>query len=131
MNTSYDDIYTEFITNTKTDDINLPNSQEKTYDSIHSAIRHYNNRLRDNLNFDDDNENVDRSLNNDELLLIAHYLRISFLKNQKSEFVTTWSPFEKDIGIKNYQSQVKALQETINEEESTIEKIIFNSMTSI
>ncbi|ETT49346.1 hypothetical protein BSK66_26740 [Paenibacillus odorifer] len=128
MNTTYDEIYTEFITNTKTDNINLPKTNTQMYNSIHSAIRHYNVRLRDDLSFNDESETVDRTLNNDELILISHYLRLSFLENQWIEYTTTWNPFEKDIGIKNYQSQNKAMQSLVELEKKEIEAIIFSSM---
>ncbi|MNP80166.1 hypothetical protein D3C76_1781810 [compost metagenome] len=44
------------------------------------------------------------------------------------EYTTTWNPFEKDIGIKNYQSQNKAMQILVELEKKEIEAIIFSSM---
>lgn len=125
--TSYDEIYTEFITNCKTDDINLPNTTEKIYDAIRSAVKHFNVRLGDNLKCDDLSESVDRELGDFEILLLAHYLRLTFLKNQLTYSTSLWQPFARDIGLKNYQSQVKSLEFLIEDEKNTIERLIMNN----
>lgn len=122
--TTYDDIYTEFITKCQTDTINLPSTTDKIYDTIHSAIRHFNSRLRDTLSWDDLSESVDRDLSNDELILLAHFLRLSFLENQLISFSTIWQPFQSDIGLRNYQSQVKSLESLVTMEKDLIESLI-------
>jgi len=124
--TTYDDIYTEFLTKCKTDSINLPSNEMQIYDAIHSAIRHFNNRLRDDLGWDDQSEIVDRELNNDELTILAHFLRLSFLENQHISFTTLWQPFQSDIGLRNYQSQVKSLESLIAYENKVIDGLINN-----
>lgn len=124
--TTYDEIYTEFITKCQTDSINLPNTDPQIYDAIHSAVRHFNNRMRDELSWDDDLESVDRVLDNDELIILAHFLRLSFLENQQISFTTLWQPFQGDIGLKNYQSQVKSLESLIAYENKFIDGLINN-----
>lgn len=111
----------------KTDPINIPKGNEPKYDMIHSAIYLYNNRLRDyDLKFDDSTEEVNRELNPDELMIVARYMRLTFLENQLTEFSTLYQPFSADIGLKNYQGQVKALQLLIDNEKTKIERIIDN-----
>lgn len=127
--TTYDEIFTEFISITKTDPFNIPTLTPKIHDLIHSAIRHYNNRMRDTLSYNDTAETVDRILNDDELIIIAHYLRFSFLENQLINFTTIWQPFEKDIGLKNYGSQAKSLEVLIDNEKIEIESLINNTQT--
>jgi hypothetical protein len=127
--TSYDIIWTEFIGNCETEDINLPNTQEKIYDAIHSAVRKFNSRLERAVSYDDLNEIISEDLNDSDLLNLAHMLRWAFLRNQKTFFVTTWQPFQQDIGLKNFKAQVDGLQELINDAEKEIENIIRNSAT--
>ncbi|MED1665773.1 hypothetical protein [Brevibacillus laterosporus] len=125
-NTTYDQIYTTFITRCKVDDLELPQNDEQIYDFIHGAIMDYNNRLREDIDWDDTSETVSKKLPNDDLLLLAHYLRITFLKNQLIYFTNTWQPFTKDIGLKNYQAQLRSLDTLVANEEKKIENIIQN-----
>ncbi|MFI2856801.1 hypothetical protein ACH6EH_06645 [Paenibacillus sp. JSM ZJ436] len=125
--TTYDSIFTQFIAINKTDPINIPTSDEGKYNMIHSAIVLYNNRMRDEeLGYDDTIEQVNRSLSHDEILIVSRYMRLTFLENQLTEFATLYQPFAADIGLRNYQSQVKALQTLIDNENSKIERIIDN-----
>ncbi|QDX94747.1 hypothetical protein EEL30_22150 [Brevibacillus laterosporus] len=125
-NTTYDQIYTTFITRCKVDDLELPQNDEQIYDFIHGAIMDYNNRLREDIDWDDTSETVSKKLPNDDLLLLAHYLRITFLKNQLIYFTNTWQPFTKDIGLKNYQAQLRSLDTLVANEEKKVENIIQN-----
>ncbi|MGG1444786.1 hypothetical protein ABE354_22560 [Brevibacillus laterosporus] len=125
-NTTYDEIYTTFINRCKVDDLELPQNDEQRYNFIRGAIMDYNNRLQENLDWDDTSEAVSRELTVDDLLLIAHYLRLTFLKNQLIYFTNTWQPFTKDISLKNYQAQLRSLDSLISFEEKKIESIIQN-----
>jgi hypothetical protein len=127
--TNYDVIWTEFIENCQTDDINLPDMDDKIYEVIHSAVRHYNTRLHVSLTYDDILEQVNKDLVDWEIVLLAHYLRLSFLENQLIHLSSMWSPFQKDIGIKNYQEQSRNLKELIDREDSKIEGIITQNFT--
>lgn len=125
--TSYDDIYTAFITNCQTEDINLPESDEKIYDAIHAAIRSYNNKFRTNITCDDNQEAVNAEFNDDDLLIVSHYLRLSFLENQLIYFTTTWQPFSKELGLKNYQTQAKSLELLVDLQKQRIDEVIRNT----
>lgn len=124
--TSYDKIWTTFLENCKVDDIDLPQTNEKIYETIKNAVLHFNNRLRDTLQCDDVNEQVNRDLTDDELLILVHYIRYIFLKNQHTYFVNLWQPFQKEVGLKNYNVQLKSLEATINNEKNEIEELILN-----
>lgn len=126
---SYDDLYTEFLSITKTDPINIPTEEDKIYDAIHSAIRHYNNRMLSDISYDDETETIIGELNNDALIIMAHFLRLAFLENQLIHFTTLWQPFAQDIGLRNYQAQVKALQYQIERQESKLDQLINRTMT--
>lgn len=126
--TSYDTIWISFLNNCKSSDIDLPQEPDKIYDTIHNAIRHFNNRMRDELSWDDALEQVDRELSNDHLLILSHYIRLIFLINQKTYFQNLWQPFQKDVGFKNFSTQLKSLEFSITEQQGTIDRLILNSL---
>jgi hypothetical protein len=123
--TTYDDIFTTFISINKTNPVNIPNDDEKKYDMIHSAVLHYNNRMRASITWDDTLEELSIKLDNDQLILIAHYLKLSCLENDLDYFVSVWSGFQSELKG-NYRDQQKGKQELVNREDDIIEKIIFN-----
>jgi hypothetical protein len=124
--TSYDIIWTTFLENCKVDDIDLPQTDDKMYEAIKNAVLHFNNRLRDTLQCDDTNEQVSRDLTDDDLLILAHYIRYIFLKNQHTYFINLWQPFQKEIGLKNYKTQVDSLEMSMKMEKGEIEELIMN-----
>lgn len=131
MNTSYDEIYSTFMDNNLAEDIILPQRDSGKYEFIRNGVRFYNNEERDNIECDDQEENVGRKLNNDEILIIAHYIRYAFLKNQLTAFVTTWQPFEKDMGMKNYAHQRRGMELVIADCFATIIRLRHNKEDDI
>ncbi|NOL36848.1 hypothetical protein [Bacillus safensis] len=128
MNTTYDQIWQCFLDNCKTSDINLPSDDEGIYSQIKNASLLFNNRFRDNrITCDNDTETVDRLLNEDDLLILGNYIRLVFLKNELTAYSSTWQPFSKDIGTTHFSAQIKALESQVNEQQRTIDKIIFNT----
>jgi hypothetical protein len=125
--TTYDQIWTTFLNNCKVSDIDLPQTNEKIYETIHNAILHFNNRLRENVKYDDASEVLDRDLSDDHLLILAHYIRLIFLKNQKTYFESVWQPFQGDIGLRNFSTQLKSLENSVQEQEKLIERLILNT----
>jgi Mg/Co/Ni transporter MgtE len=123
--TTYDDIFTTFISINKTNPVNIPTDDEKKYDMIHSAVLHYNNRMRASITWDDELEQLSIDLDNDQLILIAHYLKLACLENDLDYFVSVWSGFQSELKG-NYRDQQKGKQELVNREDDIIEKIIFN-----
>lgn len=122
-NTKYDEIYTEFLNNCATDDINLPNTDGKRYIAIQSAIRYFNYLTEMNVLCDDTTEAVNKELTNNELLLVSHSLRLAFLENQLIHLTTIYSPFQKEIGIKNYQEASRNFKELVSSEKMVIDNI--------
>lgn len=124
--TTYDSIFTQFMSINKTDPFNIPESDEGKYDMIHNAVFHFNNRLRDTLQYDDSSESVDRELSTDEIVILTRFMRLTFLENQLTEFSTLYQPFAADMGLRNYQAQVKSLQALVDNENTKIERVIDN-----
>ena len=131
VRTSYDTLYSTFMNNNLADDIDLPQSEIEIYRVINNAVMLYNNRERDIIVCDDTLEEVDRELNNDEILMIAHYIKLAFLKNQMTAFTLTWQPFDKDMGLRNYDSQVRAMGRLVADAERVIQQFKFNKEVDI
>lgn len=131
MNTSYDEIFSTFMDNNLAEDIDLPQTDPEIYRYINNGVKFYNNQERDNLICDDAEEKVSRQLNNDEVLIIAHYIRYAFLKNQLSGFLLTYQPFGKDMGFKNYDSQVRGLGRIVDDCMKTITTLRHNKEVDI
>lgn len=123
--TTYDKLFTTFIGINKTNPANIPTDDEKKYDMIHNAIMHYNNRLRTEISWDDTLEQLNIELSNDQLILLAHYLKLACLENDLDYFVSVWSGFQSELKG-NYRDQQKGKQDLVNREDAIIEQIIFN-----
>lgn len=127
-NTTYDQVWTSFLLNCKVSDIDLPKTNEKIYETIQNAVMHFNNRLRTEVICDDVLEQLSRELTDDELLILSHFLRLIFLTNQKTYFENLWQPFQKDVGLKNFGTQLKSLEGSVSDQSHKIETLILNSM---
>lgn len=126
--TSYDAIWTTFLNNCKVNDLDLPQTSEKIYEAIKNGVLYFNNRLRTNITCDDNYETLNESLSDDHLLILANFIRLVFLSNQKTYYQTLFQPFASDIGLKNFSSQLKSLESTVIEQKSFIDHLIFNTM---
>lgn len=115
------------MNNCKVSDIELPKGDNKKYEYIRNAVMHYNNRMRTSITCDTILEQFDVELTADELLIIAHYIRLLFLINQKTYYVNVWNPFSGDISLKNYKEQLNALETDVTREVEVIDKLIFNA----
>lgn len=127
--TTYDDLYETFMSINKTDDFNLPQTDEKRYAFIQSAVKKYNNRMREKITCNDSLEMLSEELDEDRLLVMIHCMKYIFLDNELTYFSTIFSPFTKEVGINNYSSQLKAKQEKVKLEEEEIGAVIRNMRT--
>lgn len=126
---AYDFIWETFLNNYKAESIDLPNTNEQIYQAITNAVMLYNNRLRKNGVCDDENECVNGlDFHNDTVLLLAHYIKLTFLHNDKTFYEKLWQPLSSDVGLKNFRVQLTSLSSSIDKQENLIEKFIFNSM---
>lgn len=125
---SYDDIWEEFRENYKVDDINLPTSTEAIYRTIRSAIRLMNNELRLNLIGDNETETVVNLENEDQLIILANFIRLNMLRNDKKYYESLWQPMNSDIGLRNFGTQLNSLRDSVKEQEKLIDDLIFNTL---
>lgn len=124
--TTYDELYTLFITNCNTENLMLPRTIGQQYDAIKNAVMLYNNRLRDDIKCDDEAEIVNRELNDDKKLVIAHFIRLTVLKNTRTFKNSIFTTFTQEIGVRNINAQLNSLKDEIKNEERTIDMLIFN-----
>lgn len=122
--TTYDTVWETFLNKCKIDDLDLPTSEEAIYRTIKNAILTFNMKLEDNLSGDNENEVLSRELNNNELLLLAHCIRLIILENQLIYFSSTFSPFAKEIGVRNLGNQMNRLENLVQREDNIIDSIV-------
>ncbi len=125
--TPYDAVWTTFLNNCKTSDIDLPQSDKLIHEAIRNGLLYLNNRLQTKYKGDDLLEEITDKLTDDHLLILAHMIRLVFLQNQRIYFVNLWQPFAKDITIRNFSSQLKSLDTSIKEAKDDIESLIRNA----
>lgn len=125
--TTYDEIYDYFITNTKVDDLELPQTEQGKYNLIKNGVLLYNNKFRTNITTDDLAEEISITLNGDQLMIIGQYMRVTILRNVLSYKNSIFTTFTKEIGVKFINSQVGSLNKEIEECGLLIDSIIFNA----
>lgn len=124
--TSYDEIFTCFLENTKMVNNNIPTDIDRKHEMIHNACRFYENKMGEVIAWDDILETINKELNNSEMLIMAYCLKRIYHENALTEFTSIWSGFTKEVGIKDYKSQVDAKQNDINRTEHKIDELITN-----
>ena len=77
---------------------------------------------------DDVIESLDVKLTDDELLILINIMKLVFLKNEKTLFVSKYGVFQKEFGINNYNAQANAKDLEITEQEKTIDDLIVNAL---
>lgn len=127
MATTYDQVYTNFITNTKMDSIDLPQTNQGKYDLIRNSVMLYNNRFRASITCDDLNEVLSITLTEDQLLIIGQYMRITCIRNNLTYKNSIFNTFTKEIGVKFIDAQVNKLENEIIDCNNMIDSIVFNA----
>jgi len=125
---TYDAVWKTFLDNFKVNDEDLPSddNHERIYQDIRNAVMRLNNRLRTKLECDDEIEVINGTDSDDYLFLIAHYIRLIYLINEKTLYESLYQPISQDVGIKNYRTQMSSLESSIKRQQSDIESFIFN-----
>lgn len=124
--TSYDQIWVTFLNNCKVSDLELPQDDEGKYEMIKNAVMLFNNRMRTKITCDDVLEQVNEEFDEDYLLIVANYIRYVFLINQQTYFQNLWQPFSKDVGLKNFSTQLNSLKSSVEYQEKTIDRLFIN-----
>ncbi|MCD3340305.1 hypothetical protein G8T81_14465, partial [Clostridium botulinum C/D] len=69
---------------------------------------------------------VNISLDNTQLLLLAYCLRYSYLENELIEFEELWQPFQKEVGQKFYREQLQGRESTLARTRNKINELLNN-----
>lgn len=123
---TYDQVWTQFLLNYKADNEDLPSDGIRIKEFINNAIMLMNNRLRITMVGDDVNELIVGMVNDDELILLAHYIRLVFLINEKTYYEKLWQPFATDVGLKDFSTQLRSLDSSVKQQKEFIDHVIFN-----
>lgn len=124
MNTTYDELYTRFLNIAKSEDYNLPQTNEQKYELIHMAIDDIDIRLDLEISYDDTLELVSEKLSKNKILIITNYMKLHQMRNDYHYLSTFLTPFEQDIGTKNVTAQLNAQKSSIEKQEEQVEKYI-------
>lgn len=122
--TDFDTVWAEFISKNKMDQFDIPNTDEAIYNTIESAVRTFNTKLEDDLSCDVVTELFSRDLNDKEINLLSHIIRLITLQNQLIYQSTMFIPFTQDIGTRNHANQMTRLEKLVEDEEKKISSII-------
>lgn len=127
--TSYDQIYQCFIDNCGVDTGKLPQTDEGKYNMIINAVKHYNSQISEydaigKLVCDNSTEIINVELDDTRLLILAYCLKYVYLENQLVGFEELWSPFQKEVGIKDYRSQIQGRENTLVRTEHKITELL-------
>lgn len=124
---TYDDIWMSFLDVYKVNAKDVSQTEDKIYDDIRNGVMLYNNRMRTKFVADDTSETVIGACTYDERLLIAAYIKLTYLNNSKTVYETLYQPISPDVGIRNYNTQINSLSNSIKRQQDYIEDMIFNA----
>lgn len=127
---TYDDVWSTFLDNYKTDDIDIPQEEAVIYRYIRNAVLLFNNKMRSSATCDDSTETINAVSTDDEKLIIAQYIRLTLLQHTKDFYEKLLQGFEGDVGFKNFSAQLVSVRESVKEQERKINEFIFNTRES-
>jgi len=134
MATTYEDIYQKFLSIGFYNNAFLPSTDPKIYEFIRAGLNHFNVRMIaedeawEEIIGDDNTESVNRDLTDNEILIIAHYLLLSYYEQALTYTATVLIPFSKEIGTKNVGNQLVSMRDLIANQRKIIAQLIFNSL---
>lgn len=126
MNTTYDDVYSYFIRNTRVNELDLPSTVEKQIELIHDGRFEYNVRLRvggEPLICEDIMEELSEELSDGHLVFFCECMKLCVLKNMLSDFVAIWETFQNDVGRKYYKDQLGGRQKLVDDQEKRLDML--------
>ncbi len=124
---SYDNIWESFLENYEVEDVDLPHP-DRIPSVIQNALRLFNNRMRTKAVCNNASEMVEGLSGEDDLILLAHYIKLVQLINSKVLYEKLYNPFAADVGVRNFKTQLDSLNNSVKEQEKLIDEIIFNAM---
>ncbi len=128
MSTTFDDVWRCFLNNCRVSDIDLPNTNEEIHEAIKNATMYFNNKMRTSIQCNTEIETFSVELSEDHLLILANFIRLTFLVNQRTYLESLWQPFASDVGLRNFGTQINSLKASVQEQEKKLDILIINTM---
>lgn len=130
--TTFDEVYEYFNDISQgIDTYYLPDDIDKQKRLISNGRRLFNNKLFSNIQQDNDTEEFDIVLNENEIMLIAHCMRLYCLQRMYDDFISTFSMFQKEVGFKDYKAQCDGRLNNIQNEKNIIDNLVFSMLDNI
>lgn len=129
-NTTYDEVYSLFMDISRTDSFNLPQTDDERYALINAGRLTYNNKTFGKVMQDDMLEEFSEELDGNQQLLLANCMKLVCFDNLLADFISTYSLFQKEIGFKDYASQLKGREAYVARQERIIKELLFSMMES-
>lgn len=128
MNTTYEEIWNKFESISKFDQYDLPFTVDGRRKLIVSGVDIFNQRLFDELQCDNKLDEVGRQLTQQEIYLVANCIKLQVCNNLYTDFATTYSMYQKEVGFKDYKAQINARETMVKMQEKTIDSIVFSML---
>lgn len=125
MNTTYKDIWKKVETIMDVDDYEIPSTLDGRLNLIETGIDIYNEKAYDELSYDRNVEEVGRQLTSNQMAAVANCIKLQTALNMLSNFSSTYSMYQSDIGIRDYKSQVSARQDLVDRQERIVGNLLF------
>lgn len=128
---TYDKVWESYVNNYMVSDIQVPKDPDVIFSIIGNAVDLLNNRLRLEGVCNNSTESISGIPDNqDYILLVAHYIKLTSLKKEKTFVNSLWNGVQgsNDIGMKNYRPQMSGFERSISDCERDIENFIFNTL---
>lgn len=132
MMTSYDDIWSCFLDNCGLDLKTLPNTASEIHREIRNGVRNYNIKTDEceiKLEYNDNLEELNRSLDDNRLKLLALIIKETICKNELQFFENIYQFDMKEVKSKFYKDQVSARRSTISDIKREIIELLTNMDT--
>lgn len=127
---SYDKIWSTFLNNYKTEDWDVPQEDDERYKYIGNAVIMYNNKFRTKYVADNNLECVVGLSTDDDLLILAMYIKSTFLENTRIYYERLLQGYDGDVGFKNFSSILVSIRESIRVHNLLLKEFIFNTRES-
>ena len=130
--TTFDEVYEYFNDISQgIDNYYLPNNIDGQKRLISNGRRLFNNKLFKNVQQDNLTEIFDKVLSENEIMLMAHCMRLYCLNRMYDDFISIYSMFQKEVGFKDYKAQCDGRLSNIQFETKNIDDLVFSMLNDI
>lgn len=125
-NTTYSEIWDKFISICKVDEYDIPQTTQGRRLLVSSGVDIYNEKMDESLLVDNNTDEVLAELDTKRINLIAQCMKLQVCMDMYSDYTSTYSMYQKEVGIKDYNAQANARQTLISMQEDRVNSIAFS-----